>query len=166
MAMNRYTPFGDLLSFRDAVNSMFEDGVSTNNGRSQALAMPLDVSETSNGFVVEVALPGVKPEDIDITLQDNVLTISGEVHQSQQANEKPNYHRVERRYGRFARSISLPTQIDSNAVKANLENGVLRLELPKAEAVKPRKISVNGAQNNIESKPVEVNNEQSKERTA
>ena len=163
--INRTNPFNDLLTFRDAMNAMFDDSATT--GRTQALAMPLDVSETSNGFVVEIAVPGVKPEDIDITLQDNVLTISGEVRQSQNTGEKPNYHRVERRYGRFARSISLPTQIQSDAVQANLEHGVLRLELPKAEAVKPRKITVSGGQtNSIEGKSLEVNNEQSREQGA
>lgn len=142
--LNRYTPFGDLLSLRDAMNSLFEDTLATTNGnnQNQPLGIALDIYETTNGFVVEAALPGVKPENVDITIQDNVLTISGEVRPSINQSEKPNYHRVERRYGRFARSISLPTQIQTDGVQANLEHGVLRLELPKAEAVKPRKISI------------------------
>ncbi|GAC1563127.1 MAG: Hsp20/alpha crystallin family protein [Herpetosiphon sp.] len=143
----RYSPFGDLVALRDAMNTVFEDAFTQSSGRNQSLSMPLDISETANEFVVEVALPGMKPEDVDITLQDNVLTISGETRQSQHHGEKPNYHRGERRFGRFARSISLPTQIQSDQVKATLEHGILRLELPKAEAVKPRKITVaiNGA---------------------
>lgn len=118
--INRYGPFNDLLSLRDAMSTLFDDATNSTNA-GQALSMPLDIAETANGFVIEAALPGVKPEQIDINLQDNVLTISGEVRQTQSANEKPNYHRIERRYGRFARSISLPTEI-----QAELGAGELR----------------------------------------
>ena len=153
-------PFGEMMSLRDAMNSLFEDSfVNPRTGGGQALAMPMDVAETKDAYVVEAALPGVKPEDLDITFQDNVLTISGEVRQEQTTGEKPNYHRVERRYGRVARSISLPAQGQADKIQANLNHGILRLEIPKAEAVKPRKISVN-AGSGAQQQPVDVNTEQ------
>ncbi len=142
--INRWDPYGEMMTLREAMNSLFEDSyVSPSTGRSGTLGMPLDVAETKEGFIVEASLPGVKPENLDITLQDNVLTISGETRQEQSTGDKPNYHRVERRYGRFSRSVSLPTQVQSDKVEAHLENGILRLEIPKAEAVRPRKITVN-----------------------
>ncbi len=141
--INRWDPYGEMMTLREAMNSLFEDSyVSPSTARSGTLGMPLDVAETKEGFIVEASLPGVKPENLDITLQDNILTISGETRQEQTTGEKPNYHRVERRYGRFSRSVSLPTQVQSDKVEAHLENGILRLEIPKAEEVKPRKISV------------------------
>lgn len=143
--VTRWDPFGEVMTLREAMNSLFEDSIiNPSTARTVNLGMPLDVAETQSGFVVEASLPGVKPEDLDITIQNNVLTISGETRQQQSNGEKPNYHRVERRYGRFSRSISLPAQVQSDKVEAQLANGILRLEIPKAEAARPRKISVNG----------------------
>lgn len=144
--LTRWDPFGDMLTLRDAMNQLFEDSF-VNPARmtsGNALSMPLDVSETEDAFIVEAVIPGVKPNDLDITLQDNVLSITAETRQEQQEGEKrANYHRLERRYGRVSRAISLPTMVKADAVQARLENGILRLEVPKAEEVKPRRISVN-----------------------
>lgn len=161
--MTRWDPFGEMMSLREAMNSLFEESyVTPRGGRGQTLGMPVDVAETSDSFIVEASLPGIKPEDLDITIQDNVLTISGESRQEQTAGDKPNYHRVERRYGRVSRSISFPTQVQADKVQASLNHGILRLEVPKAEAVKPRKISVNvgGAG---QSQPIDVQSEQSRQ---
>lgn len=155
--MTRWDPVGEMMTLREAMNSLFEDSyVSPRGGRREPAGMPLDVAETKDGFVVEASLPGVKVEDIDITLQDNVLTITGEVRQEQTTGEKPNYHRVERRYGRVSRSIGLPTQVQNDKVQATLNNGILRLEIPKAEAVKPRKITVNAGSGNGVGQPIDV----------
>ncbi len=155
--MTRWDPLGEMMTLREAMNSLFEDSyVSPRGGRREPAGMPLDVAETKDGFVVEASLPGVKVEDIDITLQDNVLTIMGEVRQEQTTGEKPNYHRVERRYGRVSRSIGLPTQVQNDKVQATLNNGILRLEIPKAEAVKPRKITVNAGSGNGVGQPIDV----------
>jgi HSP20 family protein len=144
--MTRWDPFGEMLTLRDAVNQLFEDSV-VNPARvntGQALAMPLDVSETEDMFIIDAVVPGVKSDDLDITIQDNVLTITAETrHQEQNTDQKVNFHRVERRYGRASRSISLPTPVKADAIEATLDNGILHLEVPKAEEVKPRKISVN-----------------------
>jgi HSP20 family protein len=162
--MSRWDPFSEAMSLREAMQNLFEDSyVNSPSSRGTSLSMPLDVAETEDGFVVEAALPGVKSEDLDITLQNNILTISGEVRQSHTEGAKPNYHRVERRYGRFSRAISLPTQVDSTKVEAQLNNGILRLHLPKAEAVKPRKISIS-TNGNGSTRPLEVATDQPKAR--
>ena len=159
--MTRFDPFGEMLTLREAMNSLFEDSVvNPSSGRGQAPSMPLNIAETQDGFIVEASLPGVKSEDLDITIQDNVLTISGETRQEQQTGEKPNYHRIERRYGRFSRSVSLPTQVQVDRVQATLTNGILRLDIPKAEAVKPRKITVQGGSANNGQQAIDVSPEQ------
>ena len=144
--MRRWDPFNEMLSLRDAMSQLFEDSfvsparMSTGN----TFGMPLDVSERQDSFVVDAVLPGVKPEDLDITLQDNVLTIRGETRQEQQTGDKQSsFYLKERRYGRFSRSIRLPTAVQSDTIRATLENGILHLEIPKAEEVKPRKITIN-----------------------
>ncbi len=163
--INRWDPFGEMMTLREAMNSLFEDSyVSPSTARGGTLGMPLDVAETKEGFVVEASLPGVKPENLDITLQDNVLTISGETRQEQRSGEKANYHRIERRYGRFARSVGLPSQVQPDKVQATLNNGILRLEIPKAESVKPRKITVNMGANGAQNQTIDVNAEQANQR--
>jgi HSP20 family protein len=148
--INRWSPFDEVLSLRDAMQRLFEDSVvapSMTPGRGASIPnIELNVHERAEAFVVEACVPGLKPEDLDLTIQDNVLTITGEIRAVEQP-EGTTTHRTERRYGRFTRSISLPTQVKGDAVSAVLEHGVLRLEIPKAEAVKPRKINVQVAQN-------------------
>ena len=145
--LSRWDPFSEMLSLRDAMNQLFESSVvnpARMGGAAGTLSMPLDLRETNDAFIVDVVVPGVKPEDLDISLEDNVLTISGETRQEQQTGEQQaNFHRVERRYGRFSRAVSLPTQVNADQVRATLEHGILHLEIPKAEQVKPRKITVN-----------------------
>jgi HSP20 family protein len=157
--LTRFDPFADMLSLREAMNQLLEESfvspARTSGGSN--VNMPLNVSETEDAFIVEAVVPGVKPEDLDITLQDNVLTLSAETrHEEQTGGKQASFHRVERRYGRMSRTIGLPTQVKADAVQATLENGVLHLEIPKAEEVKPRKISVN-AGNTQQSRTIDVN---------
>jgi len=111
----------------------------------------LDVMENQDNYVVKASLPGVAPEDVEITLTDNVLTIKGETKQEKD-DKQENYHLRERHYGSFMRSITLPVSVDADKVDATNEHGVLVLTLPKSEAVKPKKIAVkatvNGQQTN------------------
>ena len=147
--MNRWSPFDEVLSLRDAMQRLFEDSVvapSMTAGRGALPAIDLNVHERADAFTVEACVPGLRPEDLDLTIQDNVLTISGEIRSAEQP-EGTTTHRVERRYGRFSRSISLPTQVKGDAVNAVLEHGILKLEIPKAEEVKPRKITVRVGEN-------------------
>lgn len=163
--MRRWDPFGEMLSLRDAMSQLFEDSYVSpaRLGATASLSMPLNVSETQDSFRVEAVVPGLKPEDLDITIQDNVLTIRGETRQEQQNGDKQaNFHVLERRYGRFSRSVSLPTAVQPDRVQASLENGILHLEIPKAEQVKPRKITVNGSQS-LTNQTVDVNTQPEQE---
>jgi HSP20 family protein len=127
------------------MNRMFEEGMvsSAPTARgAQGFVPALDLSETPDAYVVEVAVPGMKAEDMKLTFENSVLTVSGEVKQESGQKDR-NYHRVERRYGRFSRSISFPTTVKGDAIEAKLEGGILYLSLPKAEEVKPRQITIN-----------------------
>lgn len=103
--------------------------------------LPLDVAEHENEYVVKASVPGIKPEELDITLEDNVLTIKGEIANENEITEE-RYHIRERRYGSFGRSLRFPVDINANAIAATYENGILTLNVPKAEEVKPRQITI------------------------
>ena len=155
--VTRWDPFQDVLSLREAMNQLMEESfvrpTAAQGGQNGKNFVPaLDLSETTEGYLVEAALPGVKPEDVEITVENNVLTIKGEARQEVD-EQKRNFHRIERRFGTFQRTIGLPTTVKADAIQASLTNGVLRLEIPKAEEVKPRKISVNLGDN----KAIEAN---------
>lgn len=142
--MNRWDPFQDALTLREAVNQLFEDSFVAPNttGQSRQFVPALDLSETADAYIVEFAVPGVKAEDLDITVDNNILTVRGESRPPVVEENARNYHRIERRYGSFQRTLGLPSTVKSDAIKAELSDGVLYLEIPKAEEVKPRKISV------------------------
>jgi HSP20 family protein len=151
--VTRWDPFQDVLSLREAMNQLVEESFvrpATSQG-GKNFVPALDLSETAEGYLVEAALPGINSEDVEVTVENNVLTIKGETRQEVD-DQKRNFHRVERRFGSFQRTIGLPTTVKADAIQASLTNGVLRLEIPKAEEVKPRKISVNIG----ESKALEV----------
>ncbi len=140
----RWQPFGDLVSLRDAMDRLFEDSFVTPRNWPTLAGWnepSLDVYETANDVVVKAALPGFKPEDVDITLTGDVLTISGETHEETEQKDK-NYLRRERRSGSFTRSITLPEGLQADKAEAKFENGILTLTLPKSEQVKPKKIQV------------------------
>ncbi len=102
----------------------------------------VDVSEDNNGYVVRAELPGVKKEDIDVSLEDGVLTINAETKSESEEKDGERVIRQERRYGKYSRSLRLGTQVDQGKVKANYKDGILELALPKSEAVKPKRIAV------------------------
>jgi HSP20 family protein len=141
--LTRWDPFQEAVTLREAVNRLFEESfVPSAPGRSNGFVPALDLSETPEAYFVEMAVPGMKAEDLNVTVENGVLTISGEVKQNTESKER-NFHRVERRYGRFSRSVSLPASVRGDAIEARLDSGVLFLNIPKAEEVKPRKITVN-----------------------
>ncbi|MFV9507140.1 MAG: Hsp20/alpha crystallin family protein [Oscillochloridaceae bacterium umkhey_bin13] len=141
--MIRWEPLTEAMSLREAMNRLFEESmVPSVNSRTAPLSVALDLSETAEAYLVELTVPGLKAEDLNITFENGVLSISGEFRQSAESEER-NYHRVERRYGRFSRSINLPTSVRGDAISAALEHGILSLHIPKAEEVKPRKITIN-----------------------
>jgi HSP20 family protein len=147
MALERWDPFREAVSLRDAMNALFQDSFvrpSGPMGQGAAVALPLDVSENENEFVVKASLPGVKPEDVQITVLGETLTIQAQ-SKFEEEKQDERWHIRERRAGSFQRSISLPVPVDSDKAQAAFEHGVLTLSLPKSEQAKPRQIRVGGA---------------------
>ncbi len=140
-ALSRWEPARELTNMRQFMDRFFNDPFSAMNTGLSGQSFALDVAEETDDYVIKASVPGIKAEDIDITLTDNVLTIKGESKADQEISEE-NYHIRERRYGSFSRSIALPAAIDADKVQADCENGVLTLRLPKSEAVKPKRINV------------------------
>jgi HSP20 family protein len=135
-----------MVSMRDALDRLFERSLvqpfrdwpeRMEAGRS----ISVDVYESDDNLIVSAELPGLKPEDVDISLTDHRLTIKGEFHTEDEA-ERGNVHYRERRYGRFERSFALPTDVDPEAIDAEFEDGILKVTLPKAEESKPKQIPV------------------------
>jgi HSP20 family protein len=140
--MIRWEPFRELMSMRDAMDRVFGDAfLRTAGGFDLEGTLLLDLAQTDDDMIVRASLPGVKPDDIHISVTGDVLTLRGEVKEEKVANE-PSYHLRERRYGAFSRTISLPTSVVADKAKAEFENGVLTLTLPKAEEHKPKTITV------------------------
>jgi len=147
MTVSRWDPFQDLLSIQDEMNQLFTRAFGRERpGQSEPVqqrlwAPALDISERKDAYVVTVEVPGMKPEELDITLEDGLLTIQGERRFTQESSDQ-QFHRVERRYGSFRRSITLPAQVQAEQIEASFEDGVLQVIVPKAEEAKPKKISV------------------------
>jgi HSP20 family protein len=135
----RFDPFRDIGAVRDEVDRVFGRAFGERLARTWTPA--LDVLETTDAIVLTAEVPGLKAEDIDVEFDDNVLTISGE-RAFQEASEDGAYHRIERAYGTFSRSVTLPRGIKADEVSADVAEGVLTVTVPKADEVKPRKISV------------------------
>ena len=132
--------FGD---FDDVVNQLFRGGVAGNSQTEQALTPAIDVSETSEAYTVRAELPGIKKEDLDVSINEGILTINAESRFEHEDKEKGRVIRQERRYGKYVRSMRLGGEVDEDNVVADYSDGVLTLTLPKADKVKPKKIAVN-----------------------
>ena len=147
-AMTRWNPTtGSFLTTRDPfarmLDSVFGEGLYPSEDVSNRTWMPsVNIRETEQAFFVEAELPGLTKKDIDITIENNILKLSGERRFEKDTNEE-SYHRVERSYGSFLRTFSLPSQVNAESVKASFKDGVLTIEVPKAEEAKPRKIAIN-----------------------
>ncbi len=141
----RWEPFRDLVSLREAMDRLMEESfVRPRAGwlaPTGVEALAVDMYETDDAVVVETAIPGVKPEDLDVSVAGDTLTIKGETKTEEEVKEE-NYIRRERRYGSFCRSLTIPVSVVAGKAEAEFENGVLTLTLPKAEEVKPRVIKV------------------------
>jgi HSP20 family protein len=148
--MMRWDPFQDLRSAQDEMAQMSPMlahalGLHTQQGNERAMtsawAPALDISERKDAYLVTVELPGLMPEDLDITMEDGLLTIQGERHFAHDSSEQ-QFHRVERRYGAFRRSITLPAHVMAEGIQASFEDGVLQILVPKAEEAKAKRIQV------------------------
>jgi len=148
MTTMRWDPFQDLRTAQDETAQMSPElahalglHAQRDSGRATAWAPALDISERKDAYLVAVELPGLKPEDLDITMEDGLLTIQGERHFAHDSSEQ-QFHRVERRYGTFRRSITLPAHAIAEGIEASFEDGVLQILVPKAEEAKPKRIQV------------------------
>jgi HSP20 family protein len=147
MAIVRWEPFRDLLSLQERMNRMFNEqyrGASADDewalGGSWAPAV--DIYEQGQDIVLKAELPGVDPKDVDIRLENNVLTLRGQ-RKFENEVKRESYHRVERSYGSFSRSFTLPSVVDQANIKAEVKDGILKLVLPKREEAKPKQIEIN-----------------------
>jgi HSP20 family protein len=147
--MMRWDPFQDLRSAQDEMAQMSPmlahalglQGQPQGSDRATAWAPALDISERKDAYLVTVELPGVEADDLDITLEDGLLTIQGERHVAHDSPEQ-QFHRVERRYGAFRRSITLPAHVMAEGIEASADNGVLQIVVPKMEEATPKRIQV------------------------
>jgi HSP20 family protein len=142
--LTRWDPFREMLSMRRALDRLFDRTLEPAWSESISWDLALDVAETKDEFLVKASIPGLNPDDLEITFTDNVLTIKGETKEDKEIKED-QYHLRERRYGSFSRSISLPSKVKSDAIEATYDAGVLTLKLPKTEEVKPKRIAINVA---------------------
>jgi len=151
MAIVRWEPFRDLASLQDRMNRLFEDSLRTRGGAAGqedewalggSWAPPVDIYEHDGNIVLKAELAGVEPKGVDIRVENNTLTLRGE-RKLEQEVKRDQYHRVERSYGQFTRSFTLPTTVDTEKIKAEFKDGVLAVTLPKREEAKPKQIQVN-----------------------
>ncbi|MGA2097792.1 MAG: Hsp20/alpha crystallin family protein [Candidatus Acidiferrum sp.] len=142
--INRWEPSGRTSTLQEQVNRLFSDVLERSSEESSLTtwAPAVDIYETEHELVVKADLPDVNPQDLDIRVENNILTIRGERKFEKKVNEE-QYLRVERAYGSFSRSFSLANTVNSEAIKADYQNGVLELTVPKREEAKPKQIKVN-----------------------
>jgi HSP20 family protein len=148
MALIRWEPVRELNTIQNEMNRLFNTFFETStpggNGGSTSLRRwvpPMDLVETESDFVLRADLPGLSEQDVNIELEDSVLTISGE-RKAEHEERKEGYYRVERASGTFARSLTLPEGVEPEAVKASFDKGVLEVRIPKPEQRKPRKVAI------------------------
>jgi HSP20 family protein len=145
MALVRWEPVRELTSLQNEMNRLFTtffDTPTSGNGESARRWIPaMDLVETEDHFVLKADLPGLTEGDVNLEVEDNVLTISGE-RKAEHEDKREGYVRVERAYGAFRRSLTLPEGIDPDGVSASFDNGVLEVRIPKPEERKPRRVAI------------------------
>ena len=145
MTLVRWDPFRELEDMSERLNRVFSRPSLRNSGKENLTVadwMPtVDISETEGEYLIKAELPEVRKEDVKVTVENSVLTLQGERRQEKEEKGK-RFHRVERSYGSFVRSFTLPESVDESSVKAEYKDGVLNLHLPKSEKVKPKAIDV------------------------
>ncbi len=137
-----YDPFEDLAKLGDSLMGLTLFPQARNFPFERGWYPAIDISEDKNNIVVKADLPGMKQEDIEVVLEDDVLTIRGE-RKSEKEEKDKNFHRVERSYGAFERSIRLDTNVDKEKITANYKDGVLEIIMPKTESAKPKQLKIN-----------------------
>ncbi|HKC13129.1 MAG TPA: Hsp20/alpha crystallin family protein [Vicinamibacteria bacterium] len=151
MPIVRWEPFRDLVSLQERMNRLFDDsfrGINRTGSEEDwvggAWAPSVDIYEQNGNIVLKAELPGVDPKDVDVRVENNILTLRGE-RKLENEVKRENYHRLERAYGTFTRSFTLPNVVDTEKIKAEYKDGLLRMTLPKKDEAKPKQISINVA---------------------
>ncbi len=158
--LTRWEPFREFATLQDRINRVFRDSYS-NADRDDSLttssfAPAVDVYEDEHKVSLKIEVPGIDEKDIDVQVENNVLTVHGERKIDKEEKEE-NYRRVERQYGSFTRTFTLPTTVDTENVSATYDKGVLKIDLPKKAEAKPKQIKVNiGSEKSIEAKTTEA----------
>jgi HSP20 family protein len=147
MTIVRWDPLRNVATLQDRINRIFNEAFADSKDFEDEVSMStwrpvVDIFDTANAIVIKAELPGIKKNDVSVDVKDNVLTIRGERSLTKKIKEE-NYYRKERCFGKFQRSFTLPEAIDPAGIKANFKNGVLEIEVPKAEEKKPKQISIN-----------------------
>ena len=151
MAIVRWEPFRDMLAAQREFDRLFRGAfgpaaLGEEEASTRTWAPPVDIFENGDNLVLKAELPGVNPDDVEIRVEDNTLYLKGERKFEKEVKEQ-NYHRVERSYGTFTRTFSLPNSVDSDKVGAEYKDGVLTLTMPKKEEAKPKTIKINVSKN-------------------
>lgn len=145
MSITKYDPFRELRSLQDEVNRLFSGALPKSGIQEEILrgawAPNVDIYENKEKLVLQAELPGMKTEDVDVSVENSVITIKGE-RRFEKNDEGDNYHRIERAYGSFSRSFTLPQTVTSEGAQANFKDGILTVELAKREETKAKKIEV------------------------
>ena len=148
MNIVKYDPFRELNAFQNELNRLFSGafprGFSQEEMSRGGWNPSVDIYESKDQLVLEADLPGMKREDVEVSIENNVITLKGE-RKFEKTDEGDNYHRVERSYGSFTRSFTLPNTVSAEGAEADFSNGILRVSLPKREEIKARKIEITGA---------------------
>jgi len=153
--LTRFEPFRELTTLQDRMNRLFRD--TYGDGRDEALttsnfAPPVDVYEDEHNITLKIEVPGIEEKDIDVRIENNTLTVHGE-RKFEKEEKEENFRRVERQYGSFTRSFTLPTTVDADKVQAHYDKGILKVQLAKKAEAKPKQIKVNvGSERVVESK--------------
>jgi HSP20 family protein len=169
MSVIKYDPFRELRSLQDEMNRLFMSNLSRGGSEegfsSGAWSPQVDIFENKDQIVLEAELPGMKPENVEISIENNVLTLHGE-RKFEKKDEGDNFHRVERSYGSFTRSFTLPPTVSSENAQAEFENGVLRLTLAKREEAKPRRIEIKAGGSQSQQKTIDTTAKQKDEQAS
>ena len=153
MTITRWSPLHDVALLQNRLNLIFADSVRPVQGKTESLSTgsfipSVDVYEDAQKLALRLEVPGIKPEDVDIRVENNTLTVKGERRFASEEKEE-NYHRIERRFGSFVRSFALPQTVDADPVSASYEHGILSIELPKKPEAKPKQIKIAVGTGNI-----------------
>jgi HSP20 family protein len=156
--LTRFYPYRELNTLQDRVNRLFHESFRGSEGSDESLATSsfapaVDVYEDEHNTTLKIEVPGIDEKDIDVRIENNVLTVHGE-RKFEKEEKEENYRRIERQYGSFTRTFTLPNTVDTESVSANYEKGVLKVKLAKKAEAKPKQIKVNvGGEKTLEGKP-------------